>query len=213
MKPALTIPRILHCVWVGPRKPPMRTIQTWKDHHPDWKYRLWTNEEVFGRTWQNQAHVDCHKGLKQWSGVADVVRYEILLAHGGAMHGADSRNLHPIDELFLDPAFDAYAVYENEELRPGFIAPLYACTPGNPLAKALIDGLAPAKPGGKPWETTGNLHMARVIGSRKWPTLKMWPSYTLIPWHYADGKRYDGPGKVYAEHLWGTTKGYEGRVP
>ncbi len=202
-KQTLTIPRILHTIWVGSRPAPMKWINSWIEKHPDWKHIIHGNEAIFGRTWINQRLIDAYREKEEWPGVADVARYEILYEMGGAMHGADSICLHPIDELFTDSNFDCYTVYENEKAAPGLVAPLYACTKGNAFAKTLIDGLKDAEPGA-PWKTTGNLYMQKMIELHHPKTLKIWPSHTLLPVHHS-GETYKGDAKVYATHKWGST--------
>ena len=39
------IPKIIHQIWLGPLPPPQRWLDSWRDHHPDWDYHLWTNEK------------------------------------------------------------------------------------------------------------------------------------------------------------------------
>lgn len=199
----LTIPKIMHVIWVGSNPAPMKWIDTWKEKHPDWKHVFHDNDAIFGRAWINQRLIDAYREKEEWPGVADVARYEILYETGGAMHGADSICLARIDELFTDHAYDCYTVYENEKVKPGLAAPLYACTKHNAFAKQLIDGLKDVEPG-PAWKTTGNLYMKKMIERYHPSTLKIWPSYTLLPEHWS-GEKYEGDGKVYATHKWGST--------
>lgn len=196
------IPKKLHHIWVGPKPAPTEWMQTWKDKHPDWEYALWDNEKVFGRTWRNQRHIDFYREREMWHGVADIVRYEILFEQGGFMPGADSICEHPVDELFSD-GFEAYGVYENEKRRPGLISPLYACVPGNDLARLLIEGLEAKDDVGEPWISTGNTYMKEVIEKNR-PPVRIFPSYVFNPVHYT-GETYTGPGKIYGRQMWGTT--------
>jgi glycosyltransferase involved in cell wall biosynthesis len=205
------IPKKLHHIWVGPNDPPLHWMQTWREKNPDWDYMLWDNDWVFSRTWINQKHVDYYREREIWHGVADVVRYEILNEFGGFMPGADSECLLPIDELFTD-GFEAYACYENEHKRPGFIAPLYASQPGGRFVQLLIEGLYVKDQVGEPWKTTGNLYMKEMY-ERYQPPIKVFPSHTFIPKHYT-GHTYRGNGKVYAKQHWGMTLNtYEQRQP
>lgn len=197
------IPKIIHQLWVGPLPLPEEWMRTWREKNPDWKYMLWDNEKVFGRKWRNQKHIDFYKAKQNWPGVADLVRYEILYENGGFYPGADSICLEPIDELFED-GFDIYSVYENEIKRPGYVSPIHAATPGHPFLEQIISELHQKEVMGKPWQTTGNLYMMEAINRLK-PIIKIWPSYTLIPEHFT-GQKYEGTGKVYARHLFGTTK-------
>jgi mannosyltransferase OCH1-like enzyme len=199
------IPKIAHCIWVGNEDlTPHKMIYTWRVKHFRYRYILWDNEKIFGRKWHNQHLIDYYKEREIWHGVADVARYEILHEMGGFMHGADSECLHNIDELF-DPRYNAFSVYENEIVRPGYVAPLYACSEGNKFAKTLIDELHKVKTPDKPWKTTGNLFMMKMIEKHKPKRLKIWDSHTLIPVHHT-GLEYKGTGKVYAKQMWGTTK-------
>ncbi len=199
----LTIPKIMHTIWVGEKPAPMKWINTWKEKHPDWTHIFHDNESIFGRTWRNQRLIDVYRERKNWPGVADLARYEILFEMGGAMHGADFICNQPIDELFTDPAYDCYTLYENEIAAPGLISPLFACTKGNAFANTLIEGLKDVEPG-EPWKTTGNLYMQKQIERDMPATLKIWPSYTFLPVHWS-GETYKGDGKVYGTHEWGST--------
>lgn len=200
------IPKKMHHIWVGEKEPPYQWINTWKEKHPTWEYKLWRNEDVYGRKWKNQALVDHYTNLKWWHGVADVVRYEILNEEGGFMSGADAVCLHPIDELVADENYDIFSVYENEICRKGLLSPIQASSPDNWFLKKIIENLGQKRVGewGLPWKTTGNLFMKEMVEKYKPKTLKIWPSYTLIPVHYT-GLKYRGVGKIYAEQKFGTT--------
>lgn len=193
----------MSCIWVGDEsKRPNTWIESWKQNHPKWKHTILGNDYVFGRKWKNQRIIDYYKEQGRWEGVADVVRYEYLYENGGFMHPADSICLEPIDEIF-DNNYTAYAVYENEIVRPGLISPLYACEKGDVFAKDIINELLKVKEFDMPWKTTGNLLMQKMA-ERGYPKLKILPSHTFTPIHYT-GQRYKGNGKIYATQMWGTT--------
>jgi mannosyltransferase OCH1-like enzyme len=203
----MTIPKIHHTIWVGDRPAPMEWINTWKEKHPDWEHILWDNEKVFERVpWINQRHVDFFRERKMWPGVADVIRYEILCYGGGFAPGADSVCFENVDELFTDPAFDAYTQYENEKVTGELVSPLIACSKNNLLAHHLIQMLGMKEVVGEPWKTTGNLFMQHAIGALEYPRLKIWPSHFFLPEHHT-GVKYEGTGKIYGSHMWGTGKG------
>jgi len=201
-----TIPKIYHVIWVGERPAPMEWIQTWLDKNPEWQLMLWDNEKVWGRQWRNQKHIDWFKERGIWAGVADCVRYEILHEYGGFGAGADSICLEPVDELFTDPAFDAYTSYENEIVTGEMMSPLLGCTKGNPLADAIITILSLKEQVDIPWQTTGNLFMMHAVKALQYKRLKIWPSHYLLPEHHS-GVKYSGTDKIYARHMWGTGKG------
>jgi hypothetical protein len=44
----VTIPRILHQIWLGPRPVPVVWTRTWHEMNPDFEYRLLTDDAVDG---------------------------------------------------------------------------------------------------------------------------------------------------------------------
>jgi hypothetical protein len=223
------IEKILHHIWIGPDAPPLKWMDTWRKNHPDWEYVLWDNEAVFSRKWTNQSLVDHYAAKKQWHGVADVIRYEILHKWGGFMPGADSECLLPIDELFQND-FELFAVRCGGEIvdwarqdgqpikdLPPFllrkdkrlIAPIYAAKAGNSFLQNLIAELANIRVLGEPWKTTGNVFCANMLKKYE-PKIMIWPMHYFIPFHPVtiDARTpyvYIGNDKIYAKHFWGTT--------
>jgi len=196
-------------IWIGPRKAPTKWMQTWQEKHPDWNYRVLDNNEFHQRTWRLEAHMQEYYKRKLYNGVADMIRYEVLLEEGGFLPPADSVCLHPIDELLTDPPNYCYSVYENEKIKPGYVSPIQAANLGNDFVALLIDAIAAREPESltnKPWEDTGNAFLMRMI-ERHNPDITIWPSHYLIPKHFSDAHtRYNGPDKVYADQMWGSTK-------
>jgi len=144
-----------------------------------------------------------------FNGVADLIRYEILHKHGGFVPPADAICLNNIDELLTAPEEYCYTVYENEEIRPGYVSPILAASPGNNFIETVVREVE-RKPyktlGDVVWKETGNLFMANMI-ARENPKIRIWPSHYMIPQHYSSTNRYSGPDKIYADQMWGTTKG------
>lgn len=204
----LTIPKVMHTVWVGPRPMPAAWIDTWKQHHPEWEHIMWDITSIQGRTWRNQKALEHYLATEQWPGVADIVRAEVLFNIGGFMPGADSVCLRPIDELFEDNMYEAYASFENEIARGKLLTPLLACAQHSVWAHLVIKGIGMLTEYGEPWETTGNKLMTHIAEVHDFDGLKIWPSHYFIPDHYT-GETYTGPEKPYARHMWGsTTKSY-----
>lgn len=203
------IPKNLFCIWIGDEsKRPDKWIQTWKDKHPGWNYKIIGNKEFESHKWHNKELIDSYLAEGRYPAVADIMRYQLLYEEGGFCHPADSICLEPLDGLFND-GFEAYAVYENEKVRSGLISPLYASAKGGKLAYELMTGLpkvAPKAKNGKnraPWQVTGNLYMRTSITMTK-ASVKVLPSYTFTPVHYT-GDIYRGDDKVYACQMWSTT--------
>jgi mannosyltransferase OCH1-like enzyme len=199
-------------IWVGPKKPPSKWMNTWKDKHPSWNYWVFTDEMLHERmsTFKNKHLIQEYYKREKFNGVADLVRYELLYEIGGFLPPADSICLHNIEELFTSPQHYCYSVYENEDLRPGFISPIMASNPKNEFVKILIDTLHEVEPkdlNDQVWRSTGNEWLSHMTEKHS-PEITIWPSYTLIPNHYeSKSKRYSGPGKIYADQFWGSTIG------
>ena len=199
----VTIPKIIHQLWVGDKPRPDKWMQTWQVMNPDWEYRVWDNNTVKSTKWINQKHVDYYFDRKIWHGVSDVCTYEILFNHGGFMISADSVCEEPIDDLFT-AQHDSYGVYENEKVRPGLISPLLASMKGGLFAAELIEGLRQKETVGEPWITTGNKYMGEMYLKTK-QNVKIFPSHYFNPEHFT-GEVYAGTDTVYARQKWGTTR-------
>lgn len=202
--------KLLTTIWIGDEsKRPDKWLKSWQEKNPTWEYKVYGNETLYGRKWQNQSLIDFYLEREDYPGVADCMRYELLYEYGGFMHPADSLCLEPIDELFTDE-FDSYAVYESETAMPGLLSPLYAAEIGSEFCKLLIDNLPETPPLNEegepraPWEVTGNQYMQRMVEKYQPKKLKLFPSYIFTPIHYT-GVRYEGTDKVYAVQQWGST--------
>lgn len=207
----------LSIIWIGNEdKTPWANINTWKEKHLDWEFRLWGNNELENYDWPKKLLLKSYLDEGRYPAVADIMRYKILLDEGGFVAPADSVCLHNIEPMVK--GYAAVGVYENEKVRPGLISPLYYAEANHPLTEALIDRLPdnppkaprPAVLNGKvvrnkaPWQVTGNKHMQRVIESQEWEGLKILPSYRMTPIHHT-GETYKGNGKVYAVQQFGST--------
>lgn len=192
------IPRTIHQIWLGPAPPPLDLIETWRDAHPDWEHRLWTDAEL-PRPLVNQAQLEA---MGELCGKADVLRYELLLRHGGVYVDADMECLRPLPEsLLADPCFTAY---ESEEHRPGVIANgVIGAEPGHPLMAAMIMAirrLEPASLRGRvaAW-TTGSYAFTRAVHAQA-AAVRVHPSGLFYPDHYLGPGR--GDARAVGRHDW-----------
>lgn len=199
------IPKTFHFIWVGDEgKRPDNCIDTWRAAHPDWAFRLWGNAELDGRDWVNARHMAEMRG-RELNGVADMMRWEILLEHGGVVFDADSICAAPLDDALLD--CEAFACWESEIARPGLIAAGYfGCTPGNPFVRRIIEDIAaaPSVVHDMAWKTVGPQRLTDCYRRHRYTPLRIYPSHYFIPRHFT-GVAYEGTDKVYAHQLWGTT--------
>ena len=200
-------------IWIGPHKPPVHWMDTWKEKHPDWDYMVFTDEMLKSRKWHNQHLIDKYYRDRVWAGVADLIRYELLYEDGGFLPPADSVCHNNTDELFTSPSDHAYTVFENDRddhIAPNWISPVQACNAGNTFVKMLIDTLHELKVSeldSRPWMSTGNYFLSQFVPEKESHKLIIWPSYYFIPKHFSiKSTPYVGDGKIYADQQWGSTK-------
>jgi hypothetical protein len=177
-------------------------MRTWTDKHPEWEYRLFDNAYLNSRRWRLQKHIDEYMRRGAYSGVSDMMRYEILHENGGFIPPSDSICLNAVDDLFTQSK--AYAVYENEVVRGNLMTPFMAAPAANIALSAIIDSIQdhPPQKLGHAYLSTGNYLVGKI--SLRFPDdVIVLPSYTFNPKHIT-GLRYEGAGKVYAEEFFGT---------
>ena len=200
------IPKLLHFIWVGNEaKRPDNCIQSWITLNPDWDFRIWGNAELEGLDWINARHMGAMAN-RELNGVADMMRWEILHAHGGIVVDADSIALRPLDDHLLD--CEAFACWENEIARPGLIAAGYfGAVPGNAFVKQIIDDIAaePSVTHDTAWKTVGPLRLTESYRTYGYSKLRIYPSHYFIPEHFG-GTTYQGDDPIYAHQLWGSTR-------
>ena len=201
----LGIPKKLGHIWIGPLKPPTDWMDSWRDHHPTWEYRLYDNDFLFSRRWRAQPLINEYYRRGEYAGVSDLMRYEILLEQGGFLPEADSLCLRPTDELWTTPSL--YTVYEHEEKKPGLVSPFLASAPGHPYLDVILTRIMRRnRPEdlGAPWWAVGNKFLKRALATQPAENIVIFPSHYFIPKHKGSD-RYDGDGPVYCDQFWGST--------
>lgn len=199
----MTIPKIIHQVWIGPKEPPIKPMDTWKNKHPDFEYIRW-NELEFEKRDMNFECQDKIDEMTEINGKADIIRWEILYKYGGVFIDADSICIEKIDDMLMNNK--CFSGYEHEKLRPGLIATgTMGFPPKHPLVKGAIDFIKKnIIHTNKAWITVGPGLLTQLYESGKYMDLKIFPSYTFLPIHHTN-KEYQGHGKIYAYQLWGST--------
>jgi mannosyltransferase OCH1-like enzyme len=205
----MNIPNKIWHVWIGPYPQPKSWMNTWVEKHKDWEYCIIDNNFLSTKKFKNQHLIDEYFRREKFSGVADLIRYEILFEHGGFMPPADAVCLENTNDLWIQEHKFCYTVYENETIRPGYVSPIYAANQGNEFLRLIIDTLnklSPSELDDDVWKSTGNYFLMNMISQHK-PNIKIFPSYYFIPNHFKQqGRGYTGPEKIYADQMWGTTK-------
>jgi GT2 family glycosyltransferase len=205
---SITIPKIIHQVWIGPKPAPMNSMNSWKEKHPDFEYIFWneTEFEKRGMFFKCQDKID---EIEEINGKADIIRWEILYKYGGVFLDADSICVEPFDDYILSKG--PFAGWENEEKRPGLIATgTMGFPPKHPLVKEAVkwiqnNEVSQAKTNGMAWETVGPGLLTRIYNSKIFKDVIVYPSYTFLPQHFT-GAEYNGHGKIYAFQQWGSTR-------
>lgn len=211
------INKTIHIVWIGDEnKIPEACIETWRIIHPEWQFKIWGNNELKNYPWHNKAHMDAVYETGQLCGVADLMRWEILLNYGGITVDADSICINAIPEWLLNSEF--FACYENEFERPGLISNGFVGSlKNNPLLQFLVNNLHEQKNIANyfswsklrkvkksSWKTTGPLAITNAIKTFNYNKATILPSHLSIPIHYK-GRIYKGNGLVICSQLFGST--------
>ncbi|MBI2743562.1 MAG: hypothetical protein HYX48_06565 [Chlamydiales bacterium] len=136
------IPKIIHQIWLGgPLPEKYKEIQkSWLKHHPDWEYRLWTDESAKALKMQNR---DLFESAVNWGEKADILRYEILYQFGGLYVDTDFECLRPMD--LLHQLCDFYIGLESIEKKfqsPRLSNALIAAAPRHPILKKCIESIS-----------------------------------------------------------------------
>lgn len=204
------IPKIIHQLWVGPKKPPLQLMETWKTNHPDWEYMFWNEEtlkEHFPNGLFNQKQ---YNEMPEWNGKCDIARYEILQKFGGFFVDADAVSLRPLDDYLLEN--DSFSCYENEFLRGQLIACGYlGASNNNRLINTMVnkihslEGETLHQGPMTAWKTVGPVLFTQTIHELKYIDIAIYPSFYFIPHHYTKMYKYEGPFKPYADQWWGST--------
>ena len=42
----MSIPKIIHQLWIGPKPAPTKFMNTWRDKHPDFEYMYWNEADL-----------------------------------------------------------------------------------------------------------------------------------------------------------------------
>ncbi|KAI6652890.1 Cell surface protein [Oopsacas minuta] len=216
------IPKIFHFIWVSPNLDTtnqsnldvgiLSNIQTCLDKHPDWAYRIWTDDMV-RREYPVLSVQLLDYGIP--AVISDVLRFNILASYGGIYMDTDFicfRSLEPLLEKQTCTAFagseDAYVDNEFNLVSVALIASI----PGHfILERAASYAVNAARKSGKPNEKTGPFFLAKMI--RKYNTTseciyvinkKAFYDCNYEVREECDGRieDYTNDNEIYAMHLW-----------
>ena len=152
------IPKIIHQIWIGPKKRPDIWIDTFRidyiNKNPEYQYFLWSEDNI------DQLFVDfpiyriVYDLEQTYNGKSDILRYLILYIHGGIYIDAD---MVWINEKSFDTLLeqinesDVFAGKNPDNLQPltrkdkkfqnTICGAVMGSSKNNPLMRLLIDGI------------------------------------------------------------------------
>lgn len=205
------IPQTIHQIWVPPGQDIpaqyLQGIRSWLDMHPNWDYKLWTDEDLHWLTRRdlyNQAlELVPSDAVGQFR--ADIARYEILLRFGGLYVDIDTVCLRPVGEALV--GHNEFAAWEDQN----WVGNTYlGCTPGHPVMEKLVAGLRDSVR-----RANGHLRPNRLTGPRYLTPIWLGegchvaPQHLFYPYSYSHVKAGTVPNEyhdAYTVHLWGHTR-------
>lgn len=196
------IPRLIHQTWRDADLPaPFAQLAAkWRQHHPKWRWRLWTDLE-------NRAFVADHfpAMLALYDSYphpiqrVDMVRYLILYVEGGLFVDLDIEPLRPLDSLVASECSFGAEPAENcavHGMKLILSNAFMAVRSGHPFLRLIIESLPEANRlahlGGLDrnrmvLETTGPFHLTRCYQSYSGPDpITILPSELLYPLGISD---------------------------
>lgn len=215
--PAAPIPRVIHQIWLGPERPPVRTMASCRQVNPGWLHVLWTEENL--PPLRNRALFDGFGTA--YHGKADVLRYELLHRFGGVYVDADQLCLRAFDDLAGpdDTFFAGFQNLGNPDLDDArrettLIAnAVVGAAPRHPIMERVIRDLGdrPIHSDEPAWITVGPTALTRAIAATTARAV-VHPFHVFYPYHFAEtipARPHDMLKAIhYRSHsvsLWGTT--------
>ncbi|MDR1458641.1 MAG: hypothetical protein LBI60_00275 [Bacteroidales bacterium] len=141
------IPEIIHQIWSGVDEPlpeHFRILgETWKEHHPAWKYEYWDNDRMNIFVRENYpGYWDAYNrfpyNVQRW----DAIRYLILDRIGGMYVDFDYESLEALDMLlknktccFAQEPQSHCRIFNREVM---FNNALMVCVPEHPFMKRIV---------------------------------------------------------------------------
>lgn len=129
----MSIPKIIHYVWVGgnPKsKDIQRCMKTWKKHLKDYKIIEWNedNFDINSNEFVKQAYE-----AKKWAYVSDYIRAYAIYNYGGIYLDTDVLVLDNLEDLLQNKAFVGY-----ENAQYPFTA-VFGAEKEHPFLKSILD--------------------------------------------------------------------------
>ncbi len=193
----MSIPRIIHQTWRDEALPEWarELTNTWRRHHPDWSYRLWTDaddHELVRRRCPDL--LATYEGYEHPIQRADAVRYLYLHEFGGLYVDLDFECFRPVNELLV--GHDCVVGMEPREHarihgRERLVGNAWlAAAPRHPLLACILGDLLTHRTqqqqvNDRILDTTGPFMVTRVVEAHlaagREPSVVCLPSHLLYP--------------------------------
>lgn len=199
----MSIPRVIHQIWIGPKVPPVKWMETWAEKNPKMGHRIWRESDIDAFKLKNRDKYDYYMKRGIYDGAADVARVEILEKFGGVYIDADAVCLAPIDgAFFMNSDFFAGIEYDNRIANA-----IIGCTPNHPIITIYRDMIQKATVLEPACYTIGGTMLTLAVGGYL-PDLDEKVTILHQNTFYPKWKhRGTIQEKMFSRHMWGSTKG------
>jgi mannosyltransferase OCH1-like enzyme len=161
----LKIPKIIHQIWIGKKLPAvfLKFVQSIQMYHPDWEYKLWTQDDIPQLNLRNQCFIDQSRNPGE---ISDLMRYEILYRYGGVYLDVDFQCLRSLEPLhYLYDFYIGIQPLDSQLVQLGI--GIIGSIPGHPILDACIEkvkeGWANKHLEQKATARTGPIHCTKIF--------------------------------------------------
>ncbi|MDR3550085.1 MAG: glycosyltransferase [Candidatus Babeliales bacterium] len=150
----LKIPKIIHQIWIGNSVPSeFKEFQaSCKRYHPDWEYRLWTQDDIPALHMRNDHLVRRSRNPGE---ISDLMRYEILYRYGGVYLDFDCECLQSLEALhYLYDFYIGIQPLDSDVVQLGI--GIIGSVPYHPMLKQCIESI------GDTWDAIADKTTART---------------------------------------------------
>jgi mannosyltransferase OCH1-like enzyme len=204
--PTVTVPKILHKVWLGGKPFPercQRLWDTWKRYNPEYQSLFWTEKNL--PVLQNRK---LFERATSYSMASDIVRYEVLYLYGGIYSDTDTECLKPFDDL-LSSEFAGIEMRRGDEV--DIAAGVLGAFRGSRNIKQVMDNLpGHVRRHKNLMNQTGPRMLEKEIQKFRRP-FKLFERHAFYPFYYTEKDKYYDKSheelkilfpNSYAVHYW-----------
>jgi mannosyltransferase OCH1-like enzyme len=133
----IRVPRVFHQLWLGPNPLPEEYAayqQTWRQHHPDWEFHFWTEDNLP----QPLRRPEAAERLRAPAERTDILRLEVVWRFGGVYIDADLECLRSIEPLIR--AADFFTGLNGSNLADFH---LFGAVAGHPVLERGLQNIRP----------------------------------------------------------------------